>query len=288
MIARSFTLDGQEGVRNPVGLHGFRLDVEAHIITGAISSIQNLAKCLEQVGVRVENLVLEPLASAEAVLSDDEKEAGVVLVDIGGGTSDIAVFVGGSVCFTGVIPVGGYQFTQDLVIGLRTPQVAAEEAKIRQGSVETVDIPPDDLIELSMFGPGEKRQVPHRLMNEILRARATELIELVQSALRHSGYEGLVPAGVVLTGGAANLRHLNTLAEEILHTPIRIGVPDGITGLTDTVSGSAYATGIGLLLWGQRYESGGEPEPLQQGFDFGAMLKNLFGFLKGRWAEARN
>lgn len=286
VIARSFTLDGQEGVRNPVGLHGFRLDVEAHIITGAISSIQNLTKCLEQVGIQVENLVLEPLASAEAVLTEDEKEAGVALIDIGGGTTDLAVFQAGSVCYTAVIPVGGYQFTQDLVIGLRTPQPAAEEAKLRLGSVEVATIPHEDMLELSMFGPGDTRQVPHRLMNEILRARATELIELVQTALRHSGYDALIPAGVVLTGGSANLRELNLLTEDMLHAPVRIGVPQGISGLVDTISSSAYATGVGLLLWAQRYESGGV-ENVEQGFDLAAMFKNLLGFLKSRWAEAR-
>jgi cell division protein FtsA len=287
VIARSFTLDGQEGIRNPVGLHGFRLDVEAHIITGAVSSIQNLTKCLDIVGIRVENLVLEPLASAEAVLTEDEKEAGVALVDIGGGTSDVAVFVAGSVTYTAVLPVGGHQFTQDLVIGLRTPQAAAEEAKTQHGSVDAASVPPEEMLELSMFGHGDKRQAPHRLMNEILRMRATELLELVQTALRRSGYEAMLPAGVVFTGGGSSLQGLMSLAEDVLRSPVRVGAPEGVTGLIDTVSGPSYATSVGLLLWALRYESGGGGDAQDTAFDLAGMLRNLFGILKSRWAAAR-
>ena len=289
VIARTFTLDGQEGVKNPVGLYGFRLDVEAHIITGAINSIQNLTKCLDIVGIRVDNLVLEPLASAEAVLSDDEREAGVALVDIGGGTSDIAVFTGGSVTYTAVIPVGGHQFTQDLVIGLRTPQAAAEQAKLEKGSVEAASIPADENISIDVFGHGEPRQVPHRLMNEILRMRATELVELVQAALNRSGYGALLPAGIVLTGGGSNLNGLAQLAQEMLQTPVRVGAPEGVTGLVDTVTGPAYATSVGLLLWAENYEGGGGGnEPPESGFDLGALFRNFLGILRNRWAEARN
>ncbi len=286
VIPRSFTLDGQDNLQNPVGLHGFRLDVEAHIITGAISSIQNLTKCLDQVGVRVENLVLEPLASGEAVLSIDEKEAGVALVDIGGGTTDVAVYANGSVCYTAVIPVGGNQFTQDLVIGLRTPQAAAEDAKIRLGSVDAASVPSDDSIELSVFGHGEKRQVPRRLMNEILRARALELVELTREALVRSGHHALLPAGVVFTGGCANLQGFLDLAEDVLQAPVRLGVPEGITGLTDTVTGPAYATAVGLVRWGQRFE-GAATETEAPGFDLAGVFRNLLDMVRARFTDIR-
>ena len=253
VVPRSYTLDEQEGVRNPIGLQGFRLDVEAHIITGAVNSIQNLARCVEQAGVQIDNLVLEPLASGEAALREDEMETGAVLVDIGGGTTDLAIFTQGSVGFTSVIPVGGYQFTQDLVIGLRTPYVAAEAAKIAQGSVEPSSIPIDELTELSAYGTEDKRQVSRRLMAEILRARLEDLLIIIQGVIRQSGYQGLLPAGIVFTGGSAKLPGMVEVTEQVLGIPARIGTPSGIVGLVDALYDPAYATSVGLLLWAMRY-----------------------------------
>lgn len=281
VVPRSYTLDDQEGVRNPIGLHGFRLDVEAHIITGAVNSIQNLAKCVEIAGVQVDNLVLEPLASGEAALHDDERETGAILVDIGGGTTDLAVFTQGSVGFTTVIPVGGYQFTQDLVIGLRTPYAAAEAAKIAYGSVEPATMPLDEMAELRSFGTTETRPVSRRLMAEILRARLEDLLSLIEGAVRHSGYQDLLPAGITFTGGSANLSGLVPVTEEVLGVPARIGIPEGITGLVDSLRDPAYATSVGLLLWAMRYgEEDGRPQ--EQSFAIKGFFQQLFSWLGQR------
>lgn len=261
VVPRSYTLDEQDGVRNPIGLHGFRLDVEAHIITGALNSIQNLANCVEQAGVQIDNLVLEPLASGEAALREDEMETGAILVDIGGGTTDLAIFTQGSVGFTSVIPVGGYQFTQDLVIGLRTPYAAAEAAKVAQGSVLPSTIPSDELCELTAFGTSDTRPVSRRLMAEMLRARLEDTLSLIQGVIRQSGYQGLLPAGIVFTGGAAKLPGLVEVTEEVLGIPARVGTPDGVVGLADSLRDPAYATSVGLLLWAMRYgQEDGTPE----------------------------
>ena len=278
VLPRSYILDGQEGVRNPVGLHGFRLDVETHIVTGAITSIQNLTKCVEQAGISIENLVLEPLASGEAVLSEDEREMGVVLIDIGGGTTNMAIFSEGSAVHTAVVPIGGYQFTHDLVIGLRTPFAAAEEAKLAAGSVEPATIPIDEQIEITAFGEGVKRPMSRRLMSEILRARVDELLELIHDVIRQSGFMGLLPAGIVFTGGTANLNGLATVAEQSLHMPARIGSPEGIYGLVDSISSPAYATSIGLLLWAVHFN--GEDNSKQPGFSLTEFIQNLLLLLK--------
>lgn len=280
VLPRSYVLDGQEGVRNPVGLYGFKLDVEAHIITGAITSIHNLTRCVELAGVAVEELVLEPLASAEAVLVEDEREMGVALVDIGGGTTDLAVFIEGGVAYTAVLPIGGYQFTHDLVIGLRAPFAAAEEAKVSAGSVEPAAIPVEEQVEIEVFGEGGKRPVSRRLMSEILRARTEELLELLHDAIRRSGYSGLLPAGMVFTGGTANLAGLPALAEQTLHIPARVGLPEGVYGLVDTLHNPAYATSVGLLLWAVRF--GADQERGQSGFALAEVLQNLLSWLKVR------
>ncbi len=280
VLPRSYTLDGQEGIRNPIGLHGFRLDVEALIIMGALTSIQNLTKCVEQLGVTVDDLVLEPLASGEAVLTEDERETGTLLVDIGGGTTDIGVFHQGSVAHTGIIPIGGHQFTQDLVIGLRTPYAAAEAAKIAHGTVEPAGVSEDEMMELSAFGDAATRPISRRLMADILRARFDELVELVQGEVRKSGYLGLLPAGIVLTGGSSGLGQLAGVAEQLFNAPARIGRPNGVSGLTDSISTPAYATSVGLLLWAARF---GENAPSGGGgFSLGAWLQNLLALLRGR------
>jgi len=251
VIPRSYAVDGQAGVRNPVGMHGFRLDVETHVITAAVTSVQNLAKCIRGIGVDIEDLVLEPLASSEAVLTEDEKQVGVVLADIGGGTTDIAVFKDGSIWHTAILPVAGYQLTRDVAIGLGLPFDVAEEMKKRYGSVmpvyesrtESTDVMAED-------GHGASYQD----LCDIIRARVEEIIRLILLELPRSEAEALVPAGLVLTGGSANLSGIEALGRDILRLPVRVGIPTNIHGITDVLRDPAYATSVGLLLWGAKHE----------------------------------
>ncbi len=208
VIPRTYILDGQDGVRNPVGMYGRRLDVETHIIAGATTAVQNLVKCVERVNIKVEDLILEPLASSEAVLTDEEKEMGVVLADIGGGTTDVAIFIEGSVYHTAVLPVGGYQLTNDLAIGLRTPFATAEDIKIRWGSALTEEIDPEETVEVGNFTDDNTRSVLRRHLCQIVRARTEEILEMIFMEIKRSGYDSILPAGLVLTGGTANLRGL--------------------------------------------------------------------------------
>jgi cell division protein FtsA len=250
VIPRNYTVDGQVGVKNPVGMHGNRLDVETHVITAAVTSVQNLVKCVRSVGVDVEDLVLEPIASSEAILTEDEKQAGVILADIGGGTTDICVFREGSIWHTAVVPVAGYQFTRDIAIGLGLPFEIAEEMKKRYGTVLPVyETSKSTNIEVSTDGHGG---VSHQDLCEILRARVEELLRLIILELPRSEFEDLVPGGLVLTGGSSNLAGIDTLGEQILHIPVRVGAPKDIHGITDTLHDPAYATGLGLLLWGAK------------------------------------
>ncbi len=252
-IPRCFIVDGQEGVRNPVSMQGYRLDVETHIVTGAATAIQNLTKCFERVGVDVQQLVVEPLAASEAVLTDEEKEMGVALVDIGGGTTTIAIFVEGSVWHTGTISVGGNHITNDIAVRLRTPFAEADELKKKYAQATSSDVDADDVVEVTTFGDSQVESVPRRQICEVAEARLQETFLLVQSEIRRSGYEGLLPAGVVLVGGTAQLSGIADLASDLLQLPVRHGVPRGIHGLVDTVSGPAYAASVGLVLWGARY-----------------------------------
>jgi len=250
VIPRGYTVDGQTGVKNPVGMHSNRLDVETHIITAAVTSVQNLVKCVRSVGVDVEDLVLEPIASSEAVLTEDEKQMGVILADIGGGTTDICIFREGSIWHTAVIPVAGYQFTRDIAIGLGIPFEVAEEMKKRYGSVMPVyEAKKQNNVEVSTDSHGG---VSHQDLCDILRARVEELLRLIILELPRSEQEQLTPAGLVLTGGSSNLAGIATLGEQILRIPVRVGVPENIQGVTDTLHDPAYATGLGLLLWGAK------------------------------------
>ncbi len=250
VIPRGYAVDGQLGVKNPVGMHGFRLDVEAHIITAATTSIQNLVKCIRSIGVDIDDLILEPLASSEAILSEDEKQVGVLLADIGGGTTDIAVFREGSIWHTSILPVAGYQITRDVSIGLGLPFDVAEEMKKRYGSVLPVyESQTETLNSLSEDGHG----VSFQDMCDIIRARVEEIIRLILLELPRAEYEALVPAGLVLTGGGANLSGIETLGREILQLPVRIGTPTNIYGISDSLHNPAYSTGVGLLLWGVKH-----------------------------------
>jgi cell division protein FtsA len=250
VIPRAYAVDGQLGVKNPVGMHGFRLDVETHVITAAITSIQNLVKCIRSIGIDIEDLVLEPLASSEAVLTDDEKEVGVVLADIGGGTTDIAVFKDGSIWHTSILPVAGYQLTRDVSIGLGLPFDVAEEMKKRYGSVMPVYEGRTENTAISQDGHG----VSYQDLCDIIRARVEEILKLILLELPNSEYETLVPAGLVLTGGSSNLAGMATLGRDILQLPVRIGSPANVGGISDVLADPAYATSVGLLLWGAKQE----------------------------------
>jgi cell division protein FtsA len=250
VIPRNYAVDGQMGIGNPVGMHGFRLDVETHVITAAVTSIQNLIKCIRSVGIDIEDLVLEPLASSEAVLSPDEKQVGVILADIGGGTTDVAIFKDGSIWHTSILPVAGYQLTRDVAIGLGLPYDVAEQMKRKYGSVMPVYEGKGEPAALSQDGHG----VSYQDLCDIIRARVEEIMKLIVLEMPNSDYETLVPAGLVLTGGSSNLSGLSTLGRDLLHLPVRIGTPMDVTGISDVLHDPAYATSVGLLLWGAKHE----------------------------------
>jgi len=281
VIPRGYSVDGQDGVKEPVGMIGFRLEVEAHIVTGQTSSIHNLMKCVEACNVGVDGLVLDPIASGEAVLSENEKESGVVLADIGGGTTDVAIFIEGSVWHTTVLPVGGNHFTNDIAVGLRVPFEAAEQLKIEHGHSRHETIDPTEVVQVKAFGDGGMARVQRRDLAEIIEARAEETFQLILQEIKRSGYDGLLPAGVVLTGGTAQLRGLRELGRQVLGIPVRIGTPQNLQGLIDTVDSPAYATSVGLLLWG-RDQAGSQPPPVRKdkrggewGDRFGGFIKTL-------------
>jgi len=251
VIPRGYTVDGQVGVKNPVGMHGFRLDVETHIITAAVTSVQNLVKCIRSIGIDIDDLILEPLASSEAVLTEDEKQVGVILADIGGGTTDIAVFKDGSIWHTAILPVAGYQLTRDIAIGLGLPFDVAEEMKKRYGSVMPVY---ESKVETTSAISADGHGVSYQDLCDIIRARVEEIIRLIMLEMPRSDYETFIPAGLVLTGGSSNLSGIEALGRDILKLPVRVGIPTDMSGITDVLRDPAHATSVGLLLWGERHE----------------------------------
>ncbi len=251
VIPRGYAVDGQAGVKNPVGMHGFRLDVETHIITAAVTSVQNLVKCIRSIGIDIDDLILEPLASSEAVLSEDEKQVGVILADIGGGTTDIAVFRDGSIWHTSILPVAGYQITRDIAIGLGLPFDVAEEMKKKYGSVMPVY---ESKIETTTTIAENGHGVSYQDMCDIIRARVEEIMRLILLELPRAEYETLVPAGMVLTGGSSNLSGIAALGQDTLRLPVKVGTPTHMSGIADTLCDPAYATSVGLLLWGAKHE----------------------------------
>lgn len=282
VIPRGYVVDGQEGIKNPIGMSGFRLEVEAHIITGSISSIHNLIKCVDKAHVDIEDLVLESIASGEAVLEDGETDLGVALVDIGGGTTDIAVYTDGAVWHSVVLPIGGNLITSDIAIGLRLPMGVAEELKVTYGHCDPSTIDEDDLIDLSQFMPDCDDLVPRKLLAEIIQARVEELFGMVHEEIKKSGYDGLLPAGIVITGGTAEVPGVLGVAGQALDLPVRIGSPLGLHGLADSISRPAYATAVGLLLWGLRHSSLLAEEEIFEEADSADNLVSRF----GRWLRA--
>jgi cell division protein FtsA len=248
LLPRDFVVDGQDGVKNPVGMYGTRLEVETHIVTGAATLLANLLKCVHRAGLEAEQLVLEPLASGEAVLTPAERELGVALVDIGGGTSSLGIFVGGGLCHAAVIPVGGNHITNDVAVGLRTPIAEAEKLKIRHGCATAAMAAEGELVEIFHIGTREPRILPRRVLGEIIEPRLSEICGMVKVQLKRSGYAQLIPAGIVATGGTALLRGLSDVAAERLGLPARIGVPEVSGTMADVVGSPMYATGVGLVL----------------------------------------
>ncbi|MCC6905207.1 MAG: cell division protein FtsA [Anaerolineae bacterium] len=256
VIPRTFMVDGQEGIRNPLGLHAYRLEVEAHIITAASSALRNLEKAVNDAGLAVDRFVLNPLASAEAVLTDAERESGVVLIDIGGGTTDISVYIEGTVWHSAVIEVGGSHITNDIAMVLHLPVDEAERVKVMEGNVDPETVAPDAIVTVQPFGEEMSTQILRYDLAQIIEARVDEIFTLVMQDLKRSGYDGLLPAGVVLTGGAAGLKHIRNSATRIMNLPVRVAQPDDVGGLADKIKSPAFSTAIGLLRFAYRMDAG--------------------------------
>ncbi len=249
VIQRNFTVDGQDGIAIPVGMHGYRLEVEAHIITAAASTVDNLRQCVAESGVGVSQFVLNPLASAEAVLTPTERDMGVVVIDIGGGTTDMAILIEGEVWHTSVLAVGGNHITSDIAHGLRLPFSQAEEIKIRYGHCLPSEIEPGETFAVKSFGDERALDINRHEMAEIIEARMEEVFGMLLQEIKRSGYDGLLPAGLVLTGGTSALKGLPELAGRVLGMPVRVGAPQKLTGIVDKLQSPAYATSVGLLKW---------------------------------------
>ena len=260
ILPQEFIIDNQEGIKEPIGMSGVRLEAKVHMVTGAVSAAQNIIKCVRRCGLEVDDIILQQLASSYSVLLEDEKELGVCLVDIGGGTTDIAVFTEGAIRHTAVIPIAGDQVTNDIAVALRTPTQNAEEIKIKYACALAQLATAEESIEVPSVGERPPRRLARQTLAEVVEPRYEELLTLVQAELRRSGFEDLIAAGVVLTGGSSKMEGLMELAEEILHMPVRIGAPHSVSGLTDVVRNPIYATGVGLLMFGHNnmHERGGQ------------------------------
>ncbi len=250
ILNQEFIIDGQEDVREPVGMSGVRLEVKVHIVTGAVSAAQNIVKCVHRCGLEVRDLILQPLASAMAVLSEDEKDLGVCLVDIGGGTTDIAVFTHGAIRHTAVMPIAGDQVTNDIAMALRTPTKNAEDLKCRYGCALRSMADTREMLEVPDVGNRGSRQLSTQTLAEVIEPRVEELYCMVQAELRRSGFEELLSSGIVITGGCASLKGMVELGEEIFHMPVRLGIPSYNGNLSEVVHTPRYSTGIGLILAG--------------------------------------
>jgi cell division protein FtsA len=252
ILTQEFIIDGQEDVREPLGMSGMKLEVKVHIVTGAVAAAQNIVKCIKRCGIEVSDLILQPLASSLAVLTDDEKELGVCLVDIGGGTTDIAVFKQGAIRHTAVVPIAGDQMTNDVAVAFRTPTQSAEEIKIKHGCALRQLADPREVVEVPGVDGREPRQLLVQTLAEVLEPRVVELYEMVLNELRRSGMEDMIASGIVITGGSAMMSGMVELGEEIFHMPVRLGMPRYVGGLSEVVSNPRYATAVGLVLMGKQ------------------------------------
>jgi len=255
-LPKYYIVDDQDGVKDPIGMSGVRLEAKIHMVTASVTSVENIVKSVNRVGLDVNDIVLEQLASSDAVMSQDEKELGVALVDIGGGTTDIAVFADGSIKHTTVLPIGGNYVTNDISVGLRTPSVVAERTKIQYGCAYTPLISQDETIEVSSVGGRNPRNVSRHVLGDIIEPRIAEILSLAHREIIKSGYEDLLAAGVVLTGGTSNIEGITELGEQVFNMPVRRGFPDDVGGIVDTINNPIYATGVGLVLYGSTNQSG--------------------------------
>ena len=283
-LPQEYIIDSQEGVREPVGMSGVRLEAKVHMVTGAVSAAQNIVKCIRRCGLEVDDIILEQLASSHAVLTEDEKELGVCLVDIGGGTTDMAVFTDGAIRHTAVIPIAGDQVTNDIAVALRTPTQHAEDIKMRYACALSQLATSDETIEVPSVGDRPPRRLSRQTLAEVVEPRYEELMTLVQAELRRSGFEDLIAAGVVLTGGSSKMEGAVDLAEEVFHTPVRLGLPQHMTGLTDVVRNPIYATGVGLLHCGWQHRGESRPELSTTGGNgFSAVWGRMKDWFKGNF-----
>lgn len=255
ILPQEFVIDGQDGIKEPIGMSGIRLEAKVHMVTGAVSAAQNIIKCIRRCGLEVDDIVLEQLASCNAVLTSDEKDLGVCLIDIGGGTTDIAIFTDGSIRHSAVIPIAGDQVTNDIAVALRTPTQFAEDIKRKHASALTQFADAAEMIDVPSIGDRPTRQISKQNLAEIVEPRYEELFLLVQSELRRSGFEDMIAAGIVLSGGSSKVDGVVELAEEIFHMPVRVGAPQFVKGLADVINNPVYATGVGLILYGKDYRN---------------------------------
>jgi cell division protein FtsA len=249
IIQRGFSIDGQEGIRKPLGMHGYRLEVETHIITASAASVENLRQCVGAAGVEVSQFVLNPLASAEVVLTETEREMGVVVCDMGGGTTDMAIYIGGDVWHTNVLAVGGDHITSDIAHGLRLPITQAEEIKIKHGHALRDEVPAGESFTIKPFGEEQAVEINRQELAHIIEARVEEMFSLVLQEIKRSGYDGLLPAGLVLTGGSSLMPGIRAMASQTLNLPVRIAMPENLIGMADKLHSPTYSTSVGLLKW---------------------------------------
>ena len=282
ILPQEFIIDQQESIREPVGMSGVRLEAKVHMVTGAVSAAQNIIKCVRRCGLEVDDIILEQLASSHAVLTDDEKELGVCLVDIGGGTTDIAVFTEGAIRHTAVIPIAGDQVTNDIAVALRTPTQYAEEIKIKYACALTQLASVDETIEVPSVGERPDRRLARQTLAEVVEPRYEELFTLIQAELRRSGFEDLCAAGIVLTGGSSKMEGAVELAEEIFHMPVRLGIPQYVTGLVDVVRNPIHSTGVGLLLFGYQNRAMRESEA-RMGNGFKSVWNRMKNWFQGNF-----
>jgi cell division protein FtsA len=282
VLPQEYIIDNQEGIREPIGMSGVRLEAKVHLITGAVSAAQNITKCIERCGLSVDGIILEQMASSLSVLEQDEKELGVCIVDIGGGTTDIAVFLDGAIRHTAVIPIAGDQVTNDIAVALRTPTQYAEEIKMKYACALRQLAREDETIEVPSVGDRPPRQLSRQTLAEVVEPRYEELLMLVQAELRRSGFEPLLAAGVVLTGGSSKMEGVVELAEEVFHLPVRLGLPQHVGGLVDVIRNPIHSTGVGLLLFGHQDGAKVRSET-NTGDGFRSMLAKMKSWFQGNF-----
>jgi len=282
VMPQEYLIDNQEGIYEPVGMSGVRLEAKVHLITGAVSAAQNITKCIQRCGLEVDGIILEQMASSYSVLYEDEKELGICLIDIGGGTTDIAVFIDGSIRHTAVIPIAGDQVTNDIAVALRTPTQYAEEIKMKYACALTQLAKEGETIEVPSVGDKPARQLARQTLAEVVEPRYEELLLLVQAELQRSGFEPLLAGGIVMTGGSSKMEGVIELAEEVFHLPVRLGVPQHVGGLVEVVRNPIHATGVGLLLFGYENDPAMKIE-ISERDGFKGMLAKMKSWFQGNF-----